>query len=191
MSGYLWSPDVVKSRRTCLDSLGRLSRHLLSKRAELPALPRHDLELLAHLRGRQLDKLRRGLRPQKLIDVVERGASVGTDSLDKPVIIVGRTLGGGLAGIFKQIDRFLAGYLGFRARVPRVLDPFFGHLTKCLRHFRVRQAEFWHLEFRHAVVREGKRGGGVFRGLGFIAGSGGFHAGLGRPPDAALNAGCW
>ena len=37
----------------------------------------------------------------------------------------------------------------------------FGHLTKCLRHFRVSQVEFRHLEFRDAVVQQGKRGGAV------------------------------
>jgi len=48
------------------------------------------------LRGRQLDKLRRGLRTQQLIDVVEGGASVGTDDLDELVIIICRMLGSGV-----------------------------------------------------------------------------------------------
>src|SRR5579859_791343 len=106
------------------------------------------------------------------MDVVERGASVGTGNLDKLVIIVCRSLGRGLVGIFEQVDRFLTGYLGFGVSVPSLLDPFFGHLTKCRWHFRVRQAEFWHLKLRHSVVRHSKRGGGVLRGLGFIGGTG-------------------
>src|SRR4029077_18827752 len=105
------------------------------------------------------------------MDVVEGGACVGTDNLDKLVIIVCRSLGSGLVGIFKQVDCFLAGYLGFRVSVPSLLDPIFAYLTKCRWHFRVRQAEFWHLELRHAVVRHGKRGGGVLRGLSFIGGT--------------------
>src|ERR1700731_3688548 len=109
------------------------------------------------------------------MDVVERGASVCAANLDKLVIIVCRSLGGGLVGIFEQIDRVVAGYLGFGVSVPSLLDPFFGHLTKCRWHFGVRQTKFWRLELRHAVVREGKRGGGLLRGLGFIDGTSGLR----------------
>src|SRR5690349_1229846 len=112
--------------RACRDCPSGLSRLLLSKRAELLVLPGHDLELLAHLRGRQDEKLRRRLRTQQFMDVVEGGTCVGTDNLDKLVIIACRSLGSGLVGIFKQVDRFLAGYLGFRVSVPSLLGPFFG-----------------------------------------------------------------
>jgi hypothetical protein len=45
----------------CRDWLGSLSRDLLSERAKVFILRRSDVELLAHLSGRQLDKLQRGL----------------------------------------------------------------------------------------------------------------------------------
>ena len=67
--------------------LSGLSRYLLSERAELLILRGHDLELLAHLRGRQLDKFRRRLHTQQLMDVVKGGASVGARNLDKLTII--------------------------------------------------------------------------------------------------------
>jgi hypothetical protein len=81
--------------RACLDCPSGLSRHLMSKRAELLILPGHDLEMLAHLLGRQDEKLGWGLRTQQLLDVVEGGASIGTDNVDKLVIIVCRSLGSG------------------------------------------------------------------------------------------------
>jgi hypothetical protein len=45
----------------CRDWLGSLSRDLLSERAKVFILRRSDVELLAHLSGRQLDKLQRRL----------------------------------------------------------------------------------------------------------------------------------
>ena len=52
-----------------------LGRHLLGELRELLSLCGHCLELLARMRGRQLDKLRRGLRTQLLMGVVKGGAS--------------------------------------------------------------------------------------------------------------------
>ena len=49
-----------------------------------------------------------------------------------------------------------------------------GHPTKCLRHFHTRQVEFWHPQFRRAVVRHSKWGGGRLRCLSFVGVSGGF-----------------
>jgi hypothetical protein len=48
--------------------------------AELLILRRHGFELLAHLRGRQLDKLRRRLHTQQLIGIVKGCTRVGTDN---------------------------------------------------------------------------------------------------------------
>ena len=45
----------------CLDWFGSISRRLLSERTELLTLRGDSIELLAHMRSRQFDKLRRGL----------------------------------------------------------------------------------------------------------------------------------
>ena len=102
----------------CLDRLSGLSRYLLSERAEFLILRGHDLELLAHLRGRQLDKLRWGLHTQQLMSIVKGGARVDTDNLEKLEIVICDAIGSGLVGIFERVDCFLAGYLGLPVSIP-------------------------------------------------------------------------
>src|SRR5207302_415555 len=48
---------VERLRYACLDRLGSISRKFLNERIKLLALRGDDVELLAKLRGRQLDKL--------------------------------------------------------------------------------------------------------------------------------------
>jgi hypothetical protein len=50
-----------------------LGRHLLGELRELLGLRGYRLELLARMRGRQLDKLRRGPHTQQLMGVVKGG----------------------------------------------------------------------------------------------------------------------
>src|SRR5271169_5604363 len=109
----------------CLDSLSSLSRHLLGERAEFLILRGRDFELLAHLRGRQLDKFRRRLHTQQLMDVVKGGPSVGMGNLNKLVIVVCGTLGSSLVGMIEEVGRFFAGYFGFRASVLGTLETLF------------------------------------------------------------------
>ena len=74
---------IERLRHARLNWLGSLSRHLLSERAKLLVLRRKHVELLAHLRGGQFDKLRRGLHTQQLMGVVKGGASIGTRNVDQ------------------------------------------------------------------------------------------------------------
>src|SRR4029077_13286003 len=122
----------------------------------------------------QLDKLRRGLRTQQLMGVVKGGASVDTGNLNKLEIVLRGTLSGGRIGIFEQVGYFLAGHLRLPVSVPGMRDALLGHLTKCLRHFHVRQVEFWDLKFRYAEVRHARRRVGVLRCLGFADANAGF-----------------
>ena len=57
---------------------GDLGRHLLGELRELLGLRGHRLELLACMRGRQVNELRRGLHPQQFIGVVKGGVSICT-----------------------------------------------------------------------------------------------------------------
>ena len=70
--------------------------------------------MLAHVRGRQLDKLRRRLHNQQLMSAVKGGASVGTGNLDKLEIVICGALGGRRIGAFEELRCFLGGLL--RAR---------------------------------------------------------------------------
>src|SRR4029077_8649954 len=121
---------IERLRHARLNWLGSLSRHLLSERAKLLVLRRKHVELLAHLRGRQFDKLRRGLHTQQLMSVVKGGASVGTCNLDQLEIVVGGALGNSRIGILEQVGCFLAGCLRLGVGVLGMRDAFLGHLTK-------------------------------------------------------------
>ena len=90
----------------CFDRLSSLTRHLLSDCVEFLILRRHDLELLAHLRGRQLDKLRRRLHTQQLIGIVKGSPRVRTDILEKLVIVLRGTLdSGGMSRCLLNIEK--------------------------------------------------------------------------------------
>jgi hypothetical protein len=100
---FVVGPDIPRPLRSgglieclghaCLDWLGSLIHYLMSERAKLLILCGSDVELLAHVRGRQFDKFRRGLHTQQLMGVVKGGTSVGTRNLDKLAIVVCGALG--------------------------------------------------------------------------------------------------
>ena len=163
--------DLGHGRR---DFLGSFSCHLLSECAKFLILRGHDLELLANLRARYLDKFRRRFYTQQFIDVVKGSTSVGAGNLEKLVIVVCSALDSGLVGIFEQVGYLLVRHLGLIASVLSTFDAFFDHLTKRLRHFHIRQIEFRRLEFRNSIVWCINRGASTFR-LGI--GSGGFRHG--------------
>src|SRR5579862_906252 len=106
----------------CLDWLASLSRDLLNERAKLLILRGYDIELLAHLRCRQLNKLRRALHTQQFMGVVKGGARVGAGNLDKLEIVVCGPLGNGCIGILEQVGCFLAGHLRLRVGILGMRD---------------------------------------------------------------------
>jgi hypothetical protein len=65
-----------------------LGRHLLGELRELLGLRGHRLELLARMRRRQLNELRRGLHRQQIIGVVKGGVRIGTGDFDDLEIVV-------------------------------------------------------------------------------------------------------
>jgi predicted ATPase len=88
-----------------------LGRHLLGELRELLGLRGHRLELLACMRGRQLNELRRGLHPQQFISVVKGGVGIGTGDLDDLAVVVCGAIGGRRIGALEEDRCFLGGPL--------------------------------------------------------------------------------
>src|SRR5579864_2331826 len=100
------------------------------------------------------------------MSVVKGEASISTTNFDKLEIVLGSTLGNGRIGVLQQVRCLVAGYLRLRAGVLGMRNALLGHPTKCLRHFHIRQVEFW-----NPVIGHAKRGGSVRRRLGSGGGS--------------------
>jgi hypothetical protein len=76
-----------------------LRRHLLGELRELLGLRGHRLELLACMRGRQLNELRRRFHRQQFIGVVKGSVGIGTGNLNDLEVVVCGALGGGRIGV--------------------------------------------------------------------------------------------